>query len=131
MKRSIIICVLFISFFIISCSVIKPSLSEEYQPLGTAVLTANGILMTEYPENKPEYINQSDYKNLLKEDYDILYQRLLPFDVQIKKSNNNYIVKVFDGNLLILTDWLCTENRIDCWSYNEECNPDTIEIKCN
>ena len=131
MKKIITVSFFLFLFFSVSCSVIKSSLSEEYQPLGTAVLTANGILMTEYPVNKPEYINQNDYKNLLKEDYDILYQRLLPFEVQIKKSNNNYIVKVFDENLLILTDWLCTENRIDCWSYNQECNPDTIEIKCN
>jgi hypothetical protein len=130
MKHRIIISFLFISFFIISCSAIKPSLSEVYQPLGTAVLTANGLLMVEYPEIKPEYINQNDYKNLLKEDYDILYQRLLPFEVQIKKSENNYIIKVFECNLLILTDWLCTENKIDCWSYNQECNPDTLIVNC-
>lgn len=131
MKHSIFISFLLVSFFTISCSIIKPSLSEEYQPLGTAVLTANGILMTEYSEDKPEYINQNDYKNLLKEDYDILYQRLLPFDVQIKKLENNYIVKVFDGNLLILTDWLCTENRIDCWSYDQECDPEKLVIECD
>jgi len=131
MKKIITVSFFLFLFFSVSCSVIKSSLSEEYQPLGTAVLTANGILMSEYPEIKPEYINQNDYKNLLKEEYDILYQRLLPFEVQIKKSENNYIIKVYDGNLLILSDWLCTENRIDCWSYNQECDPDTIDIKCN
>ena len=131
MKQVFILSFLLISFLTISCSVIKSSISEEYQPLGTAVLTANGLLMVEYPENKPEYINQNDYKLLLKEDYKILYEKLLPYEVQVKKSENNYIVSVFDGNKLILTDWLCTEGRIDCWSFNQECNPDTIQIKCN
>ena len=131
MKQFFILFFLFVSFFSISCSIIQPSISEKYQPLGVAVLTANGLLMVEYPENKPENINPNDYKNLLKEDYNILYERLLPFKVQIKKLDNNYIVKVYDRNLLVLTDWLCTEGRIDCWGYNHECNPDTIKNICD
>jgi len=106
---------------------------EKYQPLGVAVLAANDQLLVKYPhpQDRPEYIQGDEYKALLKENYKPMYDRLLPYLVKIKKIDDNYIVSVFDGQKLILTDWLCTEGRIDCWSYNGECNPDTLKVKCD
>lgn len=131
MKNIITLSFILLALFMYSSCYIQPIIDEKYQPLGTAVLTANGLLMVVYPEDRPDHINQNEYKILLKEDYELMYERLLPYLVQIKKVDNNFIVSVFDGDLLILTDWLCTEGRIDCWNYNAECNPDTIEINCD
>ncbi len=106
---------------------------EKYQPLGGAVLAANDQLLVKYPhpQDRPEYIQEKEYKDLLKENYKPMYDRLLPYSVKIKKVDDNYVVSVFDGQKLILTDWLCTEGYIDCWSYNGECNPDTYKVKCD
>lgn len=114
-----------------SCCYVKINQDEKYQPLGTAVLAANDLLLVKYSQGQSEYIQGDDYKELLKENYTPMYDRLLPYIVQIKRINNNFIVSVFDDQKLILTDWLCTEGRIDCWSYNEECNPDKLKVKCD
>jgi hypothetical protein len=128
-----IIGLLLVALCLSSCTIICLNPDEKYQPLGTAVLTANGLLLVKYPQDRPESIQENEYKDLLKEDYKIIYNRLLPYLVQIKKDklSNNFIVSVFDGQKLILTDWLCTEGRIDCWSYNGECYPDKIQINCD
>ena len=116
-----------LSLFLYSCSTID----EKYQPLGTAVLAANDLLVVKYPQERPEYIQENEYKELLKENYKPMYDKLLPYFVQIKRTNNNYIVRVYDGKILILTDWLCTERYLDCWSYNGECNPETLKVECD
>jgi hypothetical protein len=120
-----------VSLFIYSCSSVQLNVDEKYQPLGTAVLAANDLLLVKYSQDQPEYISGDEYKELLKESYKPMYDRLLPYLVEIKKTDNNYIVRVLDGHKLILTDWLCTEVRIDCWSYNGECNPETLKVKCD
>jgi hypothetical protein len=107
------------------------NVDEKYQPLGTAVLAANDLLLVKYSQDRFEYIEGNEYKDLLKENYKPMYDRLIPYLVQIKKIDNNFIVSVFDDQKLILTDWLCTEGRIDCWSYNGECHPATLKVKCD
>ncbi len=119
-----------ICFLTCSCSIIQLNLDEKYQPLGTAVLTANDLLLAKYPKERPQYVSQEEYKNLLKENYLPLYDRLYVYPVKIKTVNNNFVVSIYDGDKLILTDWLCTEGYIDCWSYNNECNLNTIKIEC-
>ena len=120
-----------LALFIFSCSSFRPNLDDRYQPLGTAVLAANDLLMVKYPQGPPENIHEDEYKGLLKEDYKPMYVRLLPYLVQIEKMDNYFIVSVFDGKKLILTDWSCTEGRIDCWCYNRECNPDALKVECD
>jgi hypothetical protein len=132
MKISLnIISLLLLSLFINSCSYIQLNADEKYQPLGTAVLAANDLLLVKYSQDRPQYIRENEYKDFLKENYKSMYDRLLPYSVQIKNINNNFIVSIIDDHKLILTDWLCTEGHIDCWSYNEECNPDTLEVECD
>lgn len=126
-----LISLFFLSLFICSCSIMLLNVDEKYQPLGTAVLAANDLLLVKYSQVRPEYIQENEYKNLLKESYKPMYDRLLHYLVKIEKTDINYIVRVFDGQTLILTDWLCTEGRIDCWSYNSECNPETLKVKCD
>jgi len=118
-------------FILFSCSVHRVKLDEKYQPLGTAVLGANGLLLIENPHDCPENISGDNYKGLLKEDYRPMYNRLLPYSVRIQERDGKCTVSVFDDQTLILTDWLCTEGYVDCWSYNGECNPDTIKVKCD
>jgi hypothetical protein len=105
-------------------------MDDKYQPVGTAVMTANGLLLVKYPYGIPESYPENDYKNLLREDYKPMYEHLQPYRVKIQKVDGNFIARVYDGNLIILTDWSCTEGRIDCWSYNKECNPDTLHVLC-
>jgi len=107
------------------------NVDEKYQPLGTAVLTANDLLLVKYSQDRSKYIQENEYKDLLKENYKTMYDRLIPYLVQIDNIDNNFKVSVFDGQKLILTDWLCTEGRIDCWSYNGECAPDTLNVICD
>lgn len=120
-----------LSLIICSCSSIQLNLDKKYQPLGTAVLAANDRLLVKYSQDRHEYIEENEYKDLLKENYKPMYDRLLPYLVQIKKTDNNFIVRVLDGQTLILTDWLCTEGRIDCWSYNGKCIPEELKIECD
>ena len=120
-----------LSIFICSCCILPINDDEKYQPLGVAVLAANDQLLVKYPEDRSEYIQEKEYKYLLKENYKPMYDRLLPYTVKIKNIANNFVVSVFDGQKLILTDWLCTEGRIDCWSYNGECSPDALKVKCD
>ena len=120
-----------LSLFLYSCSTIQLNVDEKYQPLGTAVFAANDLLLAKYSQDRPEYIQEREYKELLKENYKPMYDRLLPYLVQIKRADNNYIVSVLDGQTLILTDWLCTEGHIDCWSYNGECIPETLKVECD
>jgi hypothetical protein len=123
---------LFLFFtFIIKAFDCNDDLNEKYQPLGTAVLTADNLLMVKYPQGPPENYSGDDFKNLLKSDYLSMYQRLQPYRVTIQKSGEKFKVSVFDGNTLVLTDWSCTEGRIDCWSYNKQCLADTMKIKCD
>lgn len=126
-----IIIFFFLSLFIHSCCMVQVNLDEKYQPLGTAVLAANNLLLVKYSQNRPEYIQENEYKDLLKENYKPMYDRLLPYLVKLKMTDNNFIVSVFDGENLILTDWLCTEGRIDCWSYNDKCDPEALTIECD
>jgi hypothetical protein len=114
-----------------SCSGLQVKPDEKYQPLGPAVLAANGLLLIEHPHDCPEDMSGDDYKGFLKEDYSPMYDRLLPYSVRIQTKDGDCIVTVFDGQKLIFTDWLCTEGRIDCWSYNGECNPDTARVTCD
>jgi hypothetical protein len=118
-------------FVLFSCSGLQMKSDEKYQPLGTAVLAANGLLLIEHPHDCPENMSGNDYKGLLRENYRPMYDRLLPYSVRIEKRDGKCTVSVFDGQMLILTDWLCTEGYVDCWSYNGECNPDTIKVKCD
>jgi hypothetical protein len=113
-----------------SCSNLQVKADEKYQPLGTAVLAANSLLLIEHPHDCPENMSEDDYKDLLKENYMPMYDRLLPYSVRIEKRDGNCTVSVFDHQTLILTDWLCTEGYIDCWSYNGECNLDTLKVTC-
>jgi hypothetical protein len=109
------------------------NVDEKYQPLGTAVLTANGLLLVEYTEGRSKLIQGNEYKDLLKKNYKPLYDSLLPYLVKIDNNiyDNNFVVSVFDDQILILTDWSCTERRIDCWSYNGDCSPETLQVKCD
>jgi len=118
-------------FFLLGCNSLCVSTDEKYQPLGTAVLAANGLLMIEHPYDCPENVSGDDYINLLKEDYRPMYEDLRPYTVQIKTINNKCVISVSDKQMAIFTDWLCTEGRIDCWQYNGECNPDTLNVKCD
>lgn len=118
-------------FVLLGCGSLRVSTDEKYQPLGTAVLAANGLLMIEHPHDCPENMSGDAYKNLLKEDYRPMYEKLRPYSVQIKTKDGKCILTVFDEKATILTDWLCTEGRIDCWQYNGECNPDTIDVRCD
>lgn len=132
MKRYLNSTVFFVFIlFITSCSSLQTNLDSKYQPLGMVVMTANGLLMAKYPQTIPENVSQEEYKTLLKNGYLPLYEKLLPFGVDIKKGNKSFIVSVFDGTALILTDWSCTETRIDCWNYNNKCNPDTLKVICD
>lgn len=119
-----------IVLFIASCSIFQANLDEKYQPLASPVLTANGLLMVEYPNGIPDTVSSDNYKSLLKENYKNLYETILPYKVIINKHSKGFIVKVYQNNLLILTDWSCTENKIDCWTYNGQCNPDTVNVNC-
>lgn len=120
-----------LSLVLCSCSGIRINLDEKYQPLGTSVLAANDLLIVKYSLDKPDFIQEEEYKNLLKDNNSPMYNRLIPYTVQINKTGNSFKVKVLDGTTLILTDWLCTEGRIDCWSYNGECTPESIKIECD
>jgi hypothetical protein len=103
----------------------------KYQPLGTAVLAANDQLMVQFPQGPPDNYSGEDYKNLLKENYQPSYERLQAYRVTVQKLADKFKVSVFDGDLLILTDWSCTYGKIDCWSYKKECLPDTMHIQCD
>jgi len=114
-----------------SCAIISGSIDDKYQPLGTAVLTANDLLVVKYYQEHFDSFSGEEYKALLKEKYMNLYQNISPYSVNLTKADPLFKVTVKDGDLLILIDWLCTENRIDCWSYNLECSPDTLIIDCD
>jgi hypothetical protein len=120
-----------IPFFVFGCCCSKADLDQKYQPLGPAVLMANNQLMVQYPQGPPDNYSGDDYKNLLKGNYQKSYERLQPYRVTILKMVNKFKVSVFDGSTLVLTDWSCTEGKIDCWSYKKECLPDTMHIQCD
>ncbi|MBU4010523.1 MAG: hypothetical protein KJ882_07130 [Proteobacteria bacterium] len=126
-----IVRIILLCLFISSCSSIEINYDEKYQPVGTAVLTANDLLLAKYSKDRPEFVQEKEYKDLLKEDYKPMYDRLVPYSVQIKNTTNSFIVSISDGKKLILTDWLCTEGRIDCWSYNGECIPESLNVECD
>lgn len=126
-----IISIFLLSTFIYSCSFMLLSADEKYQPLGGAVIQANRLLLVNYSSIQLKNIQGDEYKNLLKEDYKLMYDRLLPYSVQLNFVDNNWTVRVSDGQKIILTDWLCTKGYIDCWSYNGECSPDTLVVKCD
>jgi hypothetical protein len=107
------------------------NLDLKYQPLGTVVLTANNLLMVQYHQGLPDNYSGEDYKNILKEKNQLMYQRLQPYRVTVQKLADKFKVSVFDGNTLVLTDWSCTEGKIDCWSYKNECLPDTMHVPCD
>jgi hypothetical protein len=103
---------------------------QNYQPLGTAVLTANNLLMVKYPEGPPDDYSSDDYKNLLKEDYQVMYDRLQPYQVKVERQRTNFIVDLYDKGFLILKDASCTETMIDCWVYKQQCDPSTFKVPC-
>jgi len=132
MKTSMnVIIILLLFFALVSCSDLQVRADEKYQPLGPAVLAANGLLLIDHPNDCPEDMSGDDYKGLLKEDYRPMYDRLVPYTVRIASRGGNCTVSVFDGQQLIVTDWLCTEGRIDCWSYNGECDPGKTTVTCD
>lgn len=117
-----------ILFITVSCS--APTNNENYQEIASPVITANGLLMVKYPQGIPEIVSSQEYKELLKEDYTLLYDILTPYDVKIQKSGNHFKVAVYHSSQQVLFDLSCTENRIDCWVYNGDCNPDTLKVDC-
>ena len=132
MKQNILqIKFLVLMLLFLSCCTSQTNSDEEYQPLGTAVLTANDILIAQFPHGPPEHFMGMNYVNLLKEDYQSIYERLKQYTVKIDRIDSNFKVTVYDENTLILTDWSCTQGYIDCWSYNGECDPDTLQVDCN
>jgi hypothetical protein len=103
---------------------------HNYQPLGTAVLTANDLLIAEYPEGPPANFSSDDYKDLLKKDYHVMYDRLQPYQIKVEHRGNNFIVDLYDSGRLIMKDASCSETRIDCWVYKQECDPTTFHVPC-
>jgi hypothetical protein len=112
------------------CAEFRTNKDDKYQPLGEAVITANRLLMLDYPQGIPKNFSSDDYKHLLKEDNKSMYEILQPYRVEVQKKDKNFITRVYDGNILVLVDWSCTEIKIDCWTYDGKCNPDTMHIRC-
>ena len=132
MNRHTKVAVLFILILLFpSCSIFRENLDEKYQPLATPILSANGLLIVQFPEGLTSTVSGDDYKLLLKDGYENLYEIVLPYEVIVEPDEKYFKVSVFDGETLILTDWSCTENRIDCWSYNDDCQPENLQIECD
>lgn len=103
----------------------------HYQPIGTAVLTANGFLIAAYPDGLTEPVDIAEYKrSLLEEGYQELYQALLPMSISIQPRGKHFIVKVLEDGAPVLYDVSCTESRLDCWLYRGQCSPDTLVVPC-
>ena len=118
-------------FLIIGNRCSQQNSDDKYQPLGIVIMTTNGLLMVKYPQGIPDNVSDTEYKELLKVNYNSFYEMLLPYQLKIKKKDKAFFVSVFDGKTLVLTDWSCTEDRIDCWNYNGQCNPDKLYTPCN
>jgi hypothetical protein len=103
---------------------------DEYQAVGPAVLQANRLLLVLQSHGQPGGYSEKEYKNLLYEDYKPMYDRLQPYRIQIQKIDSNFIVQVYDYDLLILTDCSRTGNRIECWNYKDPCDPDSVKARC-
>lgn len=131
MKRKNIFILICLPIFVMLCGSDSCNKDDQYQPIGTAVIQASSLLMVQYHQGLPDNYTGEDYKNLLKENYKPMFENIRPYRATIQKKDNRFIVQVYDGNLLILTDWGCTEGRIDCWSYNGECKPDTLHVQCD
>jgi hypothetical protein len=130
MKKVIHIFVIFLITLCFSSCSNSQVMDEKYQPLGAAVLAANRLVSVKYPHGLTEEISKEKYLSFLSDEFKSKYDLLEPYYIQVNKMNDWFIVQVFDGNKLILTDYACTESRIDCWCYNGECNPDTLNINC-
>lgn len=120
----------FIGFLLITVSCCTTINNDKYQEIASPIITANGLLMVKYPQGIPAEVSGQEYKELLKENYSILYDKLNPYDVKIYKSGTFFKVAVYYDKLQVLLDLSCTQNRIDCWVYNGECNPDTLKVDC-
>jgi hypothetical protein len=104
---------------------------EYYQPLGTAVLTANGFLIADNPAGLATAPDVTTYKSSLRDEgYDDLYNAILPMNVTIIPQDGYFRVEVREGDKLILVDISCTESRPDCFTYDGRCNPDTLGVWC-
>jgi hypothetical protein len=103
---------------------------DVYEPLGTVVLVANGLLLAQYPHGIPAAYPDSSYKNLLRKGYKSMYARLKPYHLELQKNDSTFIVRLFDGKRLVLTDWSCTEEKIDCWNYKGECEGVALKAPC-
>ena len=130
MSMKIRICVLFIlAVSAFGCCCAEGSV-DDYQSIGPAVLQANRMLLVQYPGGLPAGFTENNYKNILQVDYQPMYERIKPYSVQIQKTGSNFLVQVYDCDLLILTDCSLTENRIECWNYKAECNADSVKAHC-
>lgn len=105
-------------------------LDARYQPIGPAVMQANRLLMLDFPDGPPPGYTGEQYKTLLKEEYPPLYEKIEPFTVEVIKTGSRFLVKVFDKNTMVLMDAACTESRLDCWVYKNECDPDSFAVSC-
>lgn len=131
MKDIIKILYVFSITMMYSCTTISESIDEKYQQIAPAVLTANGILEVKYAEDSNIVVDGTIYKNYLKEDYKASYETLIDYDIQVKMDETNFIIYVYDDDLLILKDWLCTSNRIDCWPYKDNYDSTVCAPECN
>jgi len=104
--------------------------SASYQRTGPAVLTANGILLTQQPHGLQRSISGEEYKDLLKDDHPSMYSELEPYRIAVSPDPEGFIVKVYDGDKLIMLDAACTEDRIDCWVYRGECTESSFSAPC-
>lgn len=121
----------FVIILFITVSCCAPINKENFQEIAAPVITANGLLMVKYPQGIPEIVSGQKYKDMLKEDYSLLYDILTPYDVKIQKSGKHFKVAVYYGSQQVLLDLSCTQRRIDCWIYNGECDPLTLKVDCD
>jgi hypothetical protein len=132
MKRTILLTLALVILAGCGCFVPQDECNDEYyQPIGTAVLTANGFLIADYPEGLSDPVDIDAYKQSLQDEgYDELYAKILPLDIRITPVDSYFMVEVYEDGDLILYDISCTESRPDCWTYRGQCNPDTLGVVC-
>lgn len=103
---------------------------KSYHKIGPAVTTANGLLMVGYPNGLNRPISGEEYKTLLEKEHSTLYERIEPYTVMVEPVRQLFVVKVYDGDKLILIDASCTEDRIDCWVLENQCTPESFSVPC-
>lgn len=93
--------------------------NRNYYELGPAILQASSLFLTIETDQLPEKIDGIYYKSLLKDEYENLYLSLVPFYIEIEKIENDYLVKLYDGDKLVLTDLTATEGKLDNWEFDK------------